>query len=72
MTKRLIDVDDELLAAAQRATGERTLKGTVREALEQVVTVHRTSENELRGRWEAVGDLVADLHDPEVMDRAWS
>lgn len=72
MTKRLIDIDDELLAAAQEATGEQTLKGTVRHALEEVVAVHRQGEEELRGRWSDLADVLADLHDPTVMDRAWS
>ncbi len=33
MTKTLIDIDDELLARAMRATGESTKKATVNRAL---------------------------------------
>lgn len=72
MTKRLIDIDDQLLAAAQQATGEPTLKGTVRHALEDLVAAQRQGEEELPGRWADLGGILADLHDPTVMDRAWS
>ena len=38
MTKRLIDIDDDLLVRAKEATGARTISETVRRALEGVVT----------------------------------
>lgn len=72
MTKRLVDVDDELLRAAQQAFGEKTIKGTVHRALELVVAQRTGREAELRARWVAVGDALADLQDDSVMQRAWS
>lgn len=72
MTKRLVDVDDELLQAAQRISGENTIKGTVRRALELLVSQGSQRESELRRRWEGLGDALADLQDDEVMRRAWS
>lgn len=33
MTKRLVDIDDELLEAARQAVGESSIKGTVHHAL---------------------------------------
>lgn len=72
MVKRLIDIDDELLLAAQQAAGTRTIKGTVTGALERLVADHRRREQALRDQWTELGDAVADLQDPEVMGRAWS
>ena len=37
MTKRLIDIDDELLERARRATGAETMKATVEIALRRLV-----------------------------------
>jgi Arc/MetJ family transcription regulator len=37
MTKRLVDIDDDLLAKARRATGAPTIKATVEIALREVV-----------------------------------
>lgn len=36
VTKRLIDIDDNLLERARAATGEKTIKGTVEAALKRV------------------------------------
>ena len=41
MTKRLIDIDDELLLAAQARLGCDTFKATVNQALAEVVQAHR-------------------------------
>lgn len=71
MTKRLVDVDDELLSAARRASGDATIKATVHQALELFVAEHRRKEDDLRERWAALGDVFDDLHDPEVMRGAW-
>ncbi len=71
MTKRLIDIDDALLRAAQEATGEATMKGTVHVALELTVEQHRRRSADVRARLERVAPLLADLHDPEVMKGAW-
>lgn len=72
MTKRLVDIDDELLLAAQEAAGQKTIKGAVAIALEHLVTEHRRREQALRDRWDLLGDTLADLQDREVMRRAWS
>lgn len=72
MTKRLVDVDDDLLIAAQRASGDTTIKATVHRALELLVAQHRRREVELRDRWTELGDSLADLQDQDVMRRAWS
>jgi Arc/MetJ family transcription regulator len=37
VTKRLIEIDDDLLERARSATGSRTISDTVRRALEGVV-----------------------------------
>lgn len=71
MTKRLVDVDDELLSAAQRASGEATIKATVHQALELCVAEHRRGQGELHKRWSDLGDALTDLQDPEVMQTAW-
>lgn len=72
MAKRLVEIDDELLTAAQQASGESTIKGTVTEALQRLVAEHRRREQDLRQRWNALGGALVDLQDDEVMQRAWS
>lgn len=72
MTKRLVDVDDELLVAAQRISGESTIKGTVQRGLELLISQGSQRETELRRRWEGMGDALADLQDDAVMRQAWS
>ncbi len=42
MTKRLVDLDDEALAAARARFGTRTIKDTVNEALRQAAADRRT------------------------------
>ncbi len=53
-----IDIDDELLAAAQELAGTNTKRATVQYALEELVR-RRTRQKilDLRGRIEWVGDL---------------
>lgn len=67
MTKRLIDIDDELLHGAQLATGATTMKETVNTALRRIV------ETELRlrhiRRLQELDGL--DLADDEIMSQAW-
>jgi Arc/MetJ family transcription regulator len=72
VTKRLIDIDDELLAAAQQAAGQDSIKGTVTEALNRLVAQQRRREQYLRDSWAQLGDAMVDLQDDEVMHRAWS
>ena len=55
-----IDIDDQLLAEAMAATGQKTKRGTVEEALWRIVKLQRQIEaaEALRGiGWE--GDLDA-------------
>lgn len=42
MTKRLIDIDDQLLEQARAATGEKTIRGTV------VACLRRVANEQLR------------------------
>jgi Arc/MetJ family transcription regulator len=67
MTKRLVDIDDELLAQAKVLLGTDTMKDTVNQALREVINT------ELRRRH--VIQLIEmdglDLDDPEVMAGAW-
>lgn len=72
MTKRLVDMDDDLLNAAQAVAGERTIKGTVKMALELLVSEQQRTERDLHERWSELGDALADLQDDDVMGRAWS
>lgn len=53
-----IDIDDELLAEAMKATGQKTKKGAIEEALRRVTRTQRLQKmlDEVRGTgWE--GDL---------------
>ena len=67
MTKRLVDIDDDLLAEARVLTGASTMKEAVNAALQQVI------DGELRRRHlrrlEA-GEGI-NLADDEVMRGAW-
>lgn len=67
MTKRLIDIDDELLAAAQRELNTTGVSDTVRAALQQAaVMAARAREID----WLRSGGL-AELADPEQRKRVW-
>lgn len=67
MTKRLVEIDDELLAAARIVLDTPTMKATVNEALAEVVATERRRAHMARLM---VGDGV-DLGDDEVMADAW-
>lgn len=70
MTKRLVDIDDEVLERARVILGTTTLKDTVNAALdESVKAAHRRALT--REDLQEFGHLVRDLGDPEVMARAW-
>jgi len=67
MTKRLVDIDDELIAEAQQLMGTATMKETVNTALRQLI------ETELRRihlRRLETGEGT-DLADAETMQAAW-
>jgi len=67
MTKRLVDIDDELLAQAQRISGAKTMKATVNDALQQLI------DTELRRRHlrRLESGKGSDLADKELMRGAW-
>ena len=67
MTKRLVDIDDELLDEVRQLTGATTMKDAVHTALRQVV------EAELRRRHlrRLETGEGTDLADPDVMQGAW-
>lgn len=67
MTKRLVDIDDDLLEEARELTGATTMKGAVNAALRQLI------DTELRRRHLhrlETGDGT-DLSDDGVMNDAW-
>ena len=67
MAKTLIDIDDDLLAAASKELGTKTKKDTVNAALAEVLALARRREHVefLHG-----GGLP-DLGDPDVAAGAW-
>ncbi|MGF1666279.1 MAG: type II toxin-antitoxin system VapB family antitoxin [Acidimicrobiia bacterium] len=67
MTKRLVDIDDDLLQAATEVLGARTMREAVNLALGEVVAARRRERLIERFR---TGDGT-DLADPHVMDQAW-
>jgi Arc/MetJ family transcription regulator len=67
MTKRLIDIDDDLLRVAKETLGTKTMKDTVNTALAEVVRAAlRRHHAERLASMEGL-----DLDDPEVMADAW-
>ncbi|MBK5306886.1 MAG: hypothetical protein JJD92_09390 [Frankiaceae bacterium] len=67
MTKRLVDIDDDVLAAARTALGTRTIKDTVNRALSDASAAALRRQFVARV---AAGGLP-DLGDPDVMAAAW-
>ena len=67
MTKRLIDIDDDLLTQARTILDTGTMKDTVNRALEEV---HRTEM--LRRHAIRLSTMAGlELDDPDVMTGAW-
>ena len=67
VTKRLVDVDDDLLHDATKVLGASTMKETVNRALEEVVLAARRRRHAERlSTMEGI-----DLDKPEVMSGAW-
>jgi Arc/MetJ family transcription regulator len=67
MSKRLVDIDDDLLAQATTILGASTMKEAVNRSLESVVVAalrrrHAERLDDMRG---------LDLDDPQVMSGAW-
>jgi len=67
VTKRLIDVDDDKLAAVRALLGTRTLKATVDEALSEVLALDQRRRTLLAER----GVDEAMLADPPARRAAW-
>ena len=67
MAKTLIDVDDDLLAAASKELGTKTKKDTVNTALAEVLALARRRKHV---EFLRAGGLP-DLGDPDVMAGAW-
>ncbi|CAN5584358.1 hypothetical protein BH23ACT3_BH23ACT3_18960 [soil metagenome] len=67
MTKTLIDVDDDVLAAAQQVLGTSTKKDTVNRALAEVAALAARRRDLDR----LARDRAADLRDPDVVASAW-
>ena len=67
MSKRLVDIDDDLLEAATAILGASTMKETVNRSLETVVLAARRHRH--ADRLAHMRDL--DLADPVVMAGAW-
>ncbi|MEO6204342.1 MAG: type II toxin-antitoxin system VapB family antitoxin [Mycobacteriales bacterium] len=67
MTKRLVEIDDDVLAAARTALGTGTLKETVNRALAEAVAAEARRAFLCR----MSRDGLPDLGDPEVMAAAW-
>jgi Arc/MetJ family transcription regulator len=67
MTKRLVDIDDELLEEAATVLDTPTMKETVNRSLEEVVLAARRRRHAERLR--AMHGL--DLAKPNVMSGAW-
>lgn len=67
MSKRLVDIDDDLLEEATRLLGARTMKEAVNRSLETVVLLARRRRH--ADRLARMRGL--DLDDPKVMSGAW-
>lgn len=68
MTKTLIDIPDDLLAAAMKVLGAKTKADAVRGALELVIRQQR--QRDFVG-WLAESGALADLNDPAVRKSMW-
>ncbi len=67
MSKHLVDIDNDLLAAATTILGASTMREAVNRSLESVVLAARRRSH--ADRLEIMAGL--DLDDASVMSRAW-
>jgi Arc/MetJ family transcription regulator len=67
MSKRLVDIDNELLEEASAVLGASTMKEAVNRSLEAVVVAARRRRH--ADRLEGMAGL--DLDEPKVMSGAW-
>ncbi len=70
MTKRLVDINDDILEEARRALGTTTLKDTVNESLRATVRAYKNRDI-TQEEIERFVKATVDLRDPEVMAGAW-
>jgi Arc/MetJ family transcription regulator len=71
MTKRLIDVEDEVLEAARRVLGTATIKDTVNTALRATVQAAERRERLDAAALKRFAEASRDLLDDDVMADAW-
>lgn len=67
MTKKLIEIDDVLLAAARKILGASSQRETIALALDEIVRRHRRQEFMALLKSGAFDDLA----NPEIMAGAW-
>lgn len=70
MTKRLVDIDDEILDEARRALGTTTLKDTVNQSLRNAAEASRRRKI-TKEDLQAFVEATEDLRNPEIMAKAW-
>jgi Arc/MetJ family transcription regulator len=67
VSKRLVDIEDDLLEQAAEVLGASTMKETVNRSLEEVVLAARRRQHARR-----LGSMAGlDLDNPRVMSGAW-
>ena len=71
MTKRLIDVDDDVLQAARRVLGTATIKDTVNSALRASVEAAERRQHLDVSSLKRFAEAARDLRDDDVMAEAW-
>ena len=68
VTKRLVDIDDQLLERAKAVSGERTIKGTVEVALKKLANdelIMRHIERLKRAEYDLTADEMMALRRPK-------
>jgi Arc/MetJ family transcription regulator len=71
MTKRFIDVDDDILEAARRVLGTLTIKDTVNSALRESVQAAERRQRADAAALQRFAAASRDLLDEGVMADAW-
>lgn len=71
MSKRLVDIDDDMLEQARRVLGTLTIKDTVNTALEDAVRAAARRQRVDGDALRRFAEATQDLGDPEVMAGAW-
>lgn len=71
MTKRLVEIDDDVLEAARRALHTETIKDTVNTALRDSVHAATRREHLDRAALARFAAASKDLLDEDVMAQAW-